>query len=106
MQMSKDILMLTSMDSGIIFYHQSDERAFFEWLSRIHCVKSFASEGRLGLVVHLKHRPENDDLWQLLALCQRYGVNMQQLAKFETDENRRWFNDPKMYWYSAVFGHQ
>jgi hypothetical protein len=92
------------MDTGVVFYHESDERAFFEWLERISCVERYAGEGSLGLVVYLKHKPRKDDLWQLLALCQRYGINMRQLAKFENAQNRRWFGDPKMYWHEAVFG--
>jgi hypothetical protein len=74
------------MDTGVRFYHQSDERAFFEWLSRIPGVKSYAGDGRNGLVVQLKRRPGKNDLRQLLALCRRHGVDMRQLAKFETEK--------------------
>ncbi|MGN1285668.1 MAG: hypothetical protein ACI4XG_03670 [Bradyrhizobium sp.] len=101
--MRTPLLTLTQMDTGVRFYHQSDERAFFEWLARISCVKSYAGDGKLGLVVRLKRRPGKDDLWQLLAICHRYGGDMRQLAKFETAGNREWFRDPKMYWYQAVF---
>jgi hypothetical protein len=94
---------LTHMDTGVRFGHSTDERAFFEWLSRIPCVESYLGDGRRGLVVKLKRRPGKDDLWQLLALCHRYGVDMRQLKKFETPKNRKWFCDPKKYWYKAVF---
>jgi hypothetical protein len=102
--MTVPLLTLTHMDTGVRFFHQNDERAFFEWLSRIPCVKGYAGEGGRGLVVQLKRRPGKDDLWQLLALCHRYGVDMRQLAKFETAKNRIWLCDPEMYWYQAVFG--
>ncbi len=102
--MPDPILRLIHMDTDVRFYHQSDERAFFEWLARIPCVESYAGEGALGLVVHLRRRPGKDDLWQLLALCHRYRVSMRQLAKFETPKNRSWFCDPKMFWHKAVFG--
>jgi hypothetical protein len=95
---------LTHMDTGVFFYHFNDERTFFEWLRRIPCVERYVGEGRRGLVVYLKRRPRQDELRELLALCQRYGVNMRQLAKFETARNRCWFRDPKKYWYSAIFG--
>ena len=95
---------LIQMDTDVVFYHESDERAFFEWLSRIPCVGSYIGEGRRGLVVRLKHRPEEPDLRQILAICYRYGVNMRQLAQFETPENRHWFCDPKTYWHASVFG--
>lgn len=102
--MTVPLLTLTHMDTGVTFYHQHDERAFFEWLSRIPCVRSYAGDGRNGLVVQLKRRPGNDDLRQLLALCHRYGVDMRQLAKFETTKNRDWFCDPEKYWHRGVFG--
>jgi hypothetical protein len=98
-------LTLTQMDTGVYFYHQNDERTFLEWLGRIPCVARYEGEGRRGLVVYLKRIPRQDELRELLALCQRYGVNhMRQLAKFETAKNRSWFRDPRKYWYSAVFG--
>jgi hypothetical protein len=97
-------LVLTNLEKGVRFYHRNDERALFEWLARIPCVKSFEGEGVDGLVVRLKRRPGQDDLRQLLALFYRFGVDMRQLAKFETAKNRAWFYDPKTYWYKAVFG--
>jgi len=102
--MVKPSLTLTHMDTGAIFYHQSDERAFFEWLRRIPCVEAYRGEGQLGLVVDLRRAPKKDELRELLALCRRYGMDMHQLAKFETSRNRSWFRDPKAYWYEAVFG--
>ncbi|MGZ3275360.1 MAG: hypothetical protein ACXU8S_13120 [Phenylobacterium sp.] len=104
--MTGSALTLTHMDTDVVFFHAADERAFFEWLERIPCVASAAGDGTLGLVVRLKRKPGQDDLRQLLALCRRYGVNMRQLAKFESKENRAWFRDPKMYWHAAVFGGQ
>ena len=97
-------LILTHIDTGVRFFHQNDERAFFEWLSRIPCVEGYAGDGKNGLVAQLKRRPGKDDLRQLLALCHRYGVDMRQLAKFKTANNRSWFCDPKKYWYQDVLG--
>ncbi len=102
--MAAPLLTLTEMDTGVRFGHVNDERAFFEWLSRIPCVESYYGDGRRGLVVKLKRRPGKDDLRQLLALCYRYGVDMRQLARFETAKNRDWFRDRKKYWYHGVFG--
>ena len=104
--MAVPLLTLTRMDTGVRFFHANDERAFFEWLSRIPCVESYAGNHDEGLVVKLKRRPGNDDLRQLLALCHRYGVDMRQLAKFATPKNRDWFCDPGKYWHRAVFGKQ
>jgi hypothetical protein len=102
--MTESILTLDQMDSGVVFYHQSDERAYFEWLARIPCVASVKGEGASGLVVRLKRRPGQDDLRQFLAIAHRYGLDMRKFAKFETDANRSWFRDPGMYWHKHVFG--
>jgi len=102
--MTVPALTLIHMDTGVVFFHPNDELAFFDWLNRIPCIASVMGEGDLGLVVRLKRRPGQDDLRQMLALCQRYGVDMQQLAKFKTAANEGWFADPKMYWHDAVFG--
>ena len=98
------LLVLTNFETGVRYYHQADERAFFEWLARIPCVKNYEwGEGSYGLVVQLKRRPGQDDLRQLLALLYRYGADMRQLAKFETAKNRGWYRDPKKFWHKAVF---
>jgi hypothetical protein len=102
--MADAILTLDQMDTGVIFWHRADERAFFEWLERIPCVESVKGEGQRGLVVRLKRRPGQDDLRQFLALAHRYGLEMSKFAKFETEANRNWFRDPKMFWYKRVFG--
>jgi hypothetical protein len=40
------------MDTGVRFFHVSDELAFLEWLRKISCVESIDGEGQLG-----PHRP-------------------------------------------------
>ena len=104
--MTVPLLMLTRLEQGVVFYHENDELIFLEWLSRIPCVECCDGDGRYGLIARLKRRPGKDDLRQLLAVFRRYGVDMRQLAKFETAKNRAWFCDPKMYWHKAVFGKQ
>jgi hypothetical protein len=103
--MTVPLLTLTHMEKGVRFFHRNDESLFLEWRSRIPCVKSGDGDGSgRGLVVQLKRRPGKDDLRQPIALCRRYGVDMRQLAKFETAKNRDWFRDPMAYWHQAVFG--
>ena len=102
--MTSSLLTLTHMEKGVRFYHVNDELLYLEWLRRISCVETIDGDGKFGLVVYLKRRPTNNDLRQFLAVFKRYGVNMRQLAKFETAANRSWFRDPRTYWYTAVFG--
>jgi hypothetical protein len=104
MKSANALLTLTHMDTGVYFYHLNDERSFFEWLGRIPCVERYRNEGQRGLVVYLKRKPRKDELQELLAICHRYGVDMRQLAKFETATNRHWFRVPQKYWYDKVFG--
>lgn len=102
---SRSHLKLTNVHKGVTFYDKSDEEIFLDWWSRIPCVEGVYAEGNAdGLFVRLRRRPGKSDLRQILALCRRYGVDMRQLAKFETAKNRRWFCDPKMFWYHSVFG--
>lgn len=98
-----DLLKIYHMDSGVVFYHQNDERAFFEWIERIPCFKSYESGYGHGLTVCLSRRPKKDELRDIIALCYRYGVDMRQLGKFETKRNSIWFRDPSKYWYSRIF---
>ncbi len=89
--------------TGVRFYHESDERAFFDWLSRIACVERFEGESR-DLVIHLSRAPSDDDLRELAAFFYRYKVDMRQFASLSTGSEKSWFRDPKLYWHRRVFG--
>jgi hypothetical protein len=104
LEKKSSLLVLTNFETGVRYGHRADERALFEWLARIPCVKSYKGDGGNGLVVRLKRRPGKDDLRQLIALQYRYGADMRQLAKFETAKNRDWLRNPKAFWHKAVFG--
>jgi hypothetical protein len=89
--------------TGVTYYHQNDEAAFFEWLARIPCVDRFEGEGR-KLFIHLARAPTDADLRELAAFFYRYRIDMRQLATFASGARRAWFRDPKMYWHRRVFG--
>lgn len=93
----------TLIATGVTYYHQNDETAFFEWLARVPCVERFDGEG-LDLVIHLSRAPKDADLRELAAFFYRYKIDMRQLARFGTGTKRAWFRDPKMYWHRRVFG--
>ena len=81
-----------------------DERAFFEWLKRIPCVREVRGSGpELRLRVRGR-RVSSACLRELIALFHRYDVPMQQLAQFESPSNRKWFKNPSAAWYGSVFG--
>ncbi len=90
--------------TDISYYHEADERAFFEWLDRMTFVDDYYGEVQ-DLFIKLNRRPTDDDMREIIGFCFRYGVGMVQLAKFETTENTAWFRDPTMFWYQEIFGH-
>lgn len=91
--------------TDVHYYHDMDERAFFEWLDRMSFVCEYHGIGR-DLFIVFNKLPTDDDLWEIIGFCRRYGIDMTQLAKFLTDENRGWLCDPAMSWYSEIFGSQ
>lgn len=76
---------------------------FFEWLDRMTFVEGYYGEVR-DLFINLKRPPTDDDMWEIIGFCRRYGVDMTQLAKFETSNNADWLRDPEMVWSREIFG--
>jgi hypothetical protein len=37
------------------------------------------------LFIDFSRFPTDDDLWEVIGFCRRYGIDMTQLARFETD---------------------
>ena len=86
-----------------MYFSQSDETAFFHWLESIPGVVRVVGTPD-GLVVSLRSRRLSQvALRELLALHFRYGLPMNELAQFETPQNRAWFRAPQMYWHAKVF---
>ena len=75
--------------TGVVYYHPSDERAFFEWLDRMPFVKEYHGVVR-DLFIRFNCTPTHDDLWEIIGFCRRYDIELKQLEKFITDENRGW----------------
>lgn len=87
---------------GPTYFSQSDEKAMFEWLSRITVVRDVNGEGR-DLIIRLKRAPTDKQLGDLLALFFRYQMDMTPLAALRTPKNEVWFADKGSYWFDAVF---
>jgi len=56
------------------------------------------------LIIEFNRLPSDDDLWEIIGFCRRYGINMAQLAKFETVRNSIWMHDPEKFWHAEIFG--
>ncbi len=89
--------------TGVLYYHEADERAFFEWLDRMAFVQKYYGVVE-DLFIEFSHFPTDDDLREIIGFCRRYGIDMAQLAKFATVENSTWMRDPEMFWHAKIFG--
>jgi len=90
---------------NVKFYSEKDKEAFFEWTRKIECVENISGSDK-HVIIHLMGDAVHDfELRDLLALFYRYKVDMKQLKRFLTIDNKRWFFDnKKAYWYNRVFG--
>lgn len=89
---------------AVTFYCDKDEDAFFEWIKKIDCIEKISGAGN-ELYLHICADDIHEyDLRDLLGLFRRYNVDMKQLSRFLTDENKKWFKNPIMAWHKKVFG--
>ena len=90
--------------TAVKFYCLKDEDAFFEWIKKIDCIDKTSASGR-ELYLHIAADDIHDqDLDDLIGLFYRYNIDMKQLARFLTDENKKWFYDnKKAFWHTKVF---
>jgi len=89
----------------VLYYSLKDEDAFFEWIKKIKGIKNFEG-AKDELYLDLVDEPLTDqDLEDLIGLFYRYNIDMKQLARFLTPENKSWFYDnKKAFWHKRVFG--
>ena len=89
---------------AVKFYCRKDEDAFFEWIKKIDCIDQISGVGR-ELYLHIAADDiHNQDLDDIIGLFYRYKIDMQQLSRFLTDENKKWFYDnKKAFWHKKVF---
>lgn len=96
---------LTLRVEKVRYFHAADEDLFFEWLDKMTVVSEYAGRGDT-LFIQLAHLPTDDELRELIAFHQRYGIEMRQLAQFRSSENADWFENEEKYWHEGVFGGQ
>jgi len=90
--------------TGVRFFSQNDEEAFFNWLKGLPFVEHFEGRGRTLYIKVNSLAVEEDGLRELLALFHRYKVELAQLAVFDRDEFADWFRNADAYWFKDVFG--
>jgi hypothetical protein len=87
-----------------LFFSQLDEGALFEWLKKLPCVSKFEGKGDTLSIRILESRVDEYALRELLALFQRYRIDMRQLSVFDKRDFGGWFHNTEAYWYESVFG--
>jgi hypothetical protein len=90
--------------TGVRFFSEYDESAFFDWLNKLVCVQKYEGRGKTLYITVNSEAVDEDALREFLALFRRYGVAMSQLIAFDRDEFADWFHEERAYWYSEVFG--
>ena len=87
---------------GPVYFSQGDERAQFEWLTRLKCVREVGGIGPYTVVRLRRSRLSNDDFRELLAMFHRYGIDKRVLRPFVRKE-MKWVWNPTAYWYRGLF---
>lgn len=102
MNKSEEIILICR---AVHFYCRKDEDAFFEWIKKIDCIDEISAAGD-ELYLHIKEWPVDDqNLDDLIGLFYRYKIDMTQLKRFLTEDNKKWFFDnKKAFWHRKVFG--
>lgn len=85
------------------FFSYKDEEALFTWLKSIKGVTRVEGIPD-NLIIHIRSKRLSDEaLRDLIGVYTRYHGDLSQLKVFLTPKNKKWFKDPKKYWYAAVF---
>jgi hypothetical protein len=89
---------------SVMFYSETDELSFFNWINNIKCIKKFEGVSDT-LFLHINTtKPSDICLRELIALFHRYKVDMEQLSQFLNDKNKSWFFENKRtFWHKKIF---
>lgn len=90
--------------TGMRFFSQGDEAAFFGWLAKLAFVERYEGRGLTLFISVNAAAVDEDGLRELLALFRRYGVELKQLAVFDRSEFADWFRSKQAYWHKEIFG--
>lgn len=99
---ASDVIVLKA--TGVIYFSQPDEDAFFFQLDKISCVKKYEGFFKT-LYIHISKKKLNRfNLQELLALFYRYKIDMKQFKIFDYGEYSDWLRGKQKFWYKGVFG--
>ncbi|MBU3061005.1 hypothetical protein KO481_05635 [Nocardia sp. NEAU-G5] len=75
----------------VLYYSYNDEAAFFGWLDKIPCVKSYVGRGNTLYMEVDPAAVDDENFADLFALFRRYGVDREQLRPLDTGNFSSWF---------------
>jgi hypothetical protein len=78
---------------GVEYYSANDEAAFFEWLHKLSCVKSYVGRGDILYITVKRAAVDVEAFSELNALHLRYGIDREQLKALDTGRFAKWFID-------------
>lgn len=90
--------------TGVRFFSQGDEAAFFGWLKTLPSIVHIEGHGRTLYIKMDSSAIDEDGLRELLALFRRYGIDLAQLVVFDREDFAEWFRRSDAYWYKDIFG--
>ena len=86
------------------FFGYKDEDAFFEWIKKIKVIDKVSGKGKELYLYLVAEKLDDQDLDDFIGLFYRYKIDMKQLSRFLTDDNKEWFfNNKKAFWHKKVF---
>ncbi|MEO6256239.1 MAG: hypothetical protein ABIO69_05465 [Sphingomicrobium sp.] len=72
---------------GTVYQSEGDERAHFEWMQRIPCVRDVRGQGTRVFLTIEEGEVTADDVRELGAIYRRYGGDTTQLARLNGNKN-------------------
>ena len=72
---------------GTVYWSEGDERAHFEWMQRIPCVRDVRGQGTRVYLSISEDEVSADDLRELTAVYRRFGGDVTQLARLNGNKN-------------------
>jgi hypothetical protein len=85
------------------FRSAGDAICFFTWLAQLSAVGRWKVEDRRFSVSVRKGNIVQRDMYDLLAFCWRYDLDMKPLRGFCLQANKEYFADKRAYWYKRLF---
>jgi hypothetical protein len=90
---------------GPAFHGDTDEAHFFEWLAELPCFENVVGVG-LKLEITLHEPIDDETTLGLLALCDRWRIDMAPLRALRSEANENWLASPNRWFYTQLWGKQ